>query len=480
MKALFIHIKRAFLEVYGFHGFDYTEHHATTATDNGPYEGEKLSFILVFFSFLGLPTRPSHLDRHDSPLDDQFSICRTEQKPIYSPKLSLLQVARNFIGGWVPIREHGEWVWTEKKRWQIVALPVKIGIILPLNIIGVPFQFALNLIKIITELSPSLIVDAAKMAYKELHKIAKIVYSYEKLGYLSIIPALLLGVAALAVKVIILALNVIKKLGIAFSSPEKSAKMAFVYGRKFILRSRNKESVDDFAFAMGVFLAFVSILTSAILWSIFLPVALGAIGSYIPAVLQVVNTVLHLPLISSCYALVHAGLLHLGTLLSTASTLGGTIMTLAGWIGVQFSIEFMLVCSTFALLMTPICAILARVVDDLSNRWHQWDSKTGILSSFFAIFSSKGQRIDINLKPLLQKISIQPLKTHAKTTVSEESLNRVDSLKLVVQTAEDLERLNTARADSAAIETSLSFADRPPISTDLIQSQHQLGPQNNH
>ena len=372
IKALWRHIKLAYLAVYGFDGYDITKHKVTTAKGSGPYEGVLLPFGLVLASFLGLPSRASHLDRYDAALPSTSAF--THSKPNYSPSLSLLQIARNFIGGWIPIREHGEWKWTEKKRWQVLALPFKIGIILPLKLATLPFKLALNILKLCTELLPALAVDAFKMTYEGLHQLARSVYAEERLGHLKILPALLLGLAALAVRLLVVALNIVKKVGIALTSPEKSAKMAFVYGRKSVLDVMKRESAEDIAFAAGVFLGFVSILTSAILWAIFLPVALSALVAYVPAVLQAVTWILHFPVVATSFGAIKGALLSVGTFLGTASTFGGAIGSVASLIGLEVASSVVLLASAFALLAVPLCAILSRIFDDLSNGWARWNS----------------------------------------------------------------------------------------------------------
>jgi hypothetical protein len=141
-------LTKAYLVTYGFDGFDHTTSEIVFAENNAEnrrlsdtYQKQDFSTWVLIASFLGLPTRPSR--------------AAADAKPV--TELGIVQLARNFIGGWEPMFEKGQLVWTEKKVWQwILLFPIKFPIILLLKIISVPFKFALNVLKLFTEWLPAI------------------------------------------------------------------------------------------------------------------------------------------------------------------------------------------------------------------------------------------------------------------------------------------------------------------------------------
>ncbi len=371
IKAVLTHFKEDFLAVYGFDGFEITAHKATADIEVRPYRGTLLPLGLVICSFLGLPTRAAHFTRHDPlQLNPKTNL---PYEPNYSPNFDFLQLLRNFIGGWVIIRDKRNWQWTPKKKAQIILLPFKIFVILPVKIIAVPCKFFLNILKLFTELLPTVCVDGLRTAYKSLFKLAIKVFDYKKAAGLNILPAILIGLASVAVICVFVLMNIVKKIGIAWTSPEKSARMAFNYGRKFILGlSEDSETNEDVAFAFGVILGFVSIIATAISWAIFLPLTLATLSTYFPALIQAVIWVLQFPLISTAFAALQSSLLSLGTFLGTSVTFGWIVSSLATLIGVQVSTVVLIASTAVAFIAPPITAIISRLAEGFSNSWARW------------------------------------------------------------------------------------------------------------
>lgn len=395
------HIEEAFDETYEFDGLSITQRPLRSASKlsdkepddelNNPEDEETLSQIFAYLSpIFGLPTRDV-LKSGDS------------WKSLFK------QLGKNLIGGW----DSSPDISFKKKVWQWVVSPVKVLIILPLKILGFPLKLLLNFMKVFTEFLPLLIssVTAHGMgwALKTLHRLSEedspidtaielplLPLAVEKsprwIVYLKIVGLfplyLLLGTVHIVFRIITLA-------GKALTSPEKSARMAFAYGRELNITVFGDSKMG---IGLGRFLsnvvgglgAVISIGITATLWLLTFPLLISAIVSAFPILLQAITWVSQLPpvlatmtwiaqtpLLTTSLGAVQGGLATMGLALSAA--FGPAISSLAGLIGLKLSVGILAAGTTLGLITAPITIILSRVADELSNAWARpWPSNLKI------------------------------------------------------------------------------------------------------
>jgi hypothetical protein len=330
-------------------------------------------------SFFGLPTRP---------------IVDPDNAAIVTPKLSFKQLMKNFIGGWIPLyhynkQEQRVWDLNGKAIWQLIAILVKIFIILPLKILGVFVKTSINILKLFTEFLPMILFPFVKKLIGIINAIIIFIPSMigaaligagtvigsrpikillYGLGALFLLPVVALNLVSMAINY---ALRIITIVGRAITSPEKSARMALAYGREL----KGEIFGVKVGNIVGVLGAAISMAISIVAWTIAFPLAIGAIVSVFPVVLQAVAWVANLPVvgafISSAYgSLQGAGMAVGAALQPVLGTLFGPVIGLISTaLGLHLSAAAFAVGTTLGLLLAPVSAIVSRVADELSNWW---------------------------------------------------------------------------------------------------------------
>ena len=399
IPSVSLFMKRAFLATFGVDGYDLTTSkiaYADTDEDNEAkaYHGNFPQTGLLIASFFGLPTRPSATDVDEvvdqkntvsaSPktgtiiplADSPFNIVVTDEyrsresdhsadtsstKSI-TPVLTGWQLFWNFIGGWTSLRdENGTWKPKTPKMWlNIFTLPIKLCIIFPLKLVAVVFKFLLNTLKLVTEFLPLILTY---LSFTLAHWLALNTEALEKRSDWRKVLAFPLAILSLAAFALHIATRVLFLVGRAFSSPEKSARMAFAYGREL-------KAGKFFPIVLGVLGAFISISITAALWAITLPLAIGAVAHYFPVVLNAVTWMVQLPVVTTTLSALHGAL---GTAVSFLGTVFSPLLTpLSGLMGLQISAAVVTLGVTVAVLAAPLLAILSKVGDKLSDMWALW------------------------------------------------------------------------------------------------------------
>jgi hypothetical protein len=359
-----------------------------------------------------------------------------EEDYLYTPQYSLLQLLRNLIGGWNPIKEtiagekqieveaeqtideidkDGNPIldasgqpkkvtaqakemqqrkasfylrrWTEKKVFLFALAVIRVPLFVAFNLLTWPFRFVRNILKLVTEvLLPVaslylLLFDCAFLS-DHLNDLGSDILKKGLSGHLLWqIPSFgLLGLLTLGVGILQYAITLICRAGLAFTSPLKSALLAYNSG-VLILGEDNTEGVfSRFVGGLGFVL---SMALSATLWAIALPLALGALVAAVPALLTPIAALSQSPFIAT--ALAWLTQLPLVATVSTAfgtafgvvggaltATFGAAIGYLGAFVGVavpQVVLAFSLIMST---VIMPTLTLVTWGVEALSNALMRW------------------------------------------------------------------------------------------------------------
>lgn len=322
----------SFLKTYGFDGYVPSTTHITMA--NGAentfdsLNDDESYFLLpwVILNFFGIPSRPG---------EDYW------------------QIIRNFFGGWDSLWPFGFTI-EGKRFWNILALPFKLGVILPLKLIGIPFKLALNIVKLFTEFLPELIVNYTGLAVLLL---AQDPNADSMPGLIA--NLILRFLVILLVAIVHYAARIVSVLGTAFTSPEKSARDAWEFGRSL--------DVPVLGTIFGALGAAISIAITTLLWTIALPFAVNQILVLIPQLVPLLTTISQWPIVSSClnmaqgiYSVLPAAFSTVGSALSTA-------------FGVSINSLVLTVTVSIATIGGLATAIGGRITDTLSNAWTHWE-----------------------------------------------------------------------------------------------------------
>ncbi len=373
-------MKTRFVKAIGFDGYNPITNLITSADgETVEYTGSSIPFWLMLASFLGLPSRPETVVNG-------------------VPQFSGWQLLRNLFGVWNPVKEtlsnengtlsFHQKRWTEKKIVQMVALLVKILVIFPLKLALIPFKLMLNLVKLITEmLIPTFSGTILALSLLTGGYTLKLASIAKEKGWLSglvlSIPILILGALTAALTVIQYGTMLAVRAGLALTSPYLSARLAFSLGYRLTIGKPDSLLQKSISSIMGVLGVAVSLTLTAVLWTITLPLALGALTTAIPSLLSAItwvsqssvvastlSWVSQFPLIINSMNLLSGLFGTIGTALTAA--FGSTIATLASLIHVQIPLMVITVGTTLGLLAVPTAALLSRVADAFSTLWVTW------------------------------------------------------------------------------------------------------------
>ena len=352
-------LRALFLWIYGFDGLKLSSLEVIYPDITGN-SGKKLNLHeplsngLFLTAFLGLPSRPTAMP---------------DGKGNYYPELSIKQLFTNFIGGWDFDQN------TPRAKFILGALVFPKFIIALVKIFTLPFKILINVIKLFTEFLPFLLRILIQVPMTVLIVYTLLMFRAQRSLFFKIPVVILLGFFALIFGVIEHALKIIFMLGSALTSPERSARLAFENARRL--------KIQWLGYTLGLVNSVFSVLVSAVLWTIMLPLAVGTLITLFPALLPVISSLLHLPFIANTVAWISQSALFVSSAsgISTALTtigsflgtvFGYTVVTLAGLVGVNVSIAVMVFGMAVGALTAPIAILLTAATDWLSNRWASW------------------------------------------------------------------------------------------------------------
>lgn len=459
----------AFIETYEADGLDISDGTPVTAPDIS--EAAKHSSTLTkifscFITFIGLPDRLQWFEADAS---------NKRKKNIHYYGMSLIQLGKNLIGGWDSRSDISK----EKKVWQYVSLPFKIFVVLPIKLITFPLKLVLNILKLFTEYLPLLI---SKLIARSIVSVKSVLESSERnyshtgaykplenrdhnpsedflpkeipvyvlasgFKYWLVTVGLLISIFALGA--LHYAFRIINLLGRAVTSPAKSIRMAFAFGREL-----NGKFTGTL---VGLLLAGLSLTITTALWFIALPLSISAIATYIPVLFQAITWVTHLPIVVNFVSwlqqipllMTSAGMINgvLSSLGLTLTTIFGPVLSsLAGFVGVKLSLDLMLITSALCVIAAPLCVSFSLINDKLSNLWATWQN-SGPFTKLFSFFNRSKNKSDTDDESefLLRSESDNgvPLEPSSKLRGLTDQLNED------ISQSEDSDELATQKAQAA-------------------------------
>ncbi len=367
-KEFTVFVKLFLLELFGFDGYNSIEEKAYAA--NGQYkiiDPTLVGWGILLASVFGLPNRPGSINQSGKPILTATQLLFT-----------------NWVGGWTLTLNVKTWTLS-----QFLELPIKFLIILPINIIRVPINIVISIIKTFT-LIPSLIIATILVVNSFLpielstrlitskHPWAK--YIRKNLDYIVLIAMFLSFIItiplALAQYVAVWAVRISELL----TTPAISASKAFALGRSLKI-SRFGPTVEKWISNIAGVLGWgLSITLSAILLTLILPLVFSAITTVFPAIVPAIASFTHLSVISASIAWVSQFPVVMGTF-TAASNLFATVGTALGvafgpmitpvatLLGFQISTMAMTVGTTLGMLGTAVIIAGNYIVDGASDLW---------------------------------------------------------------------------------------------------------------
>ncbi|MBX9586676.1 MAG: hypothetical protein K2X50_05400 [Gammaproteobacteria bacterium] len=367
-------LKAAILKAYGFDGYNrVTNKYITARGEEYSYKDHAFNKLLHTVGFFGFPNRADNREttKNKAKLDNE-----TEEKEYPTafnfPKLSVTQFLLNFVGGWhrdrIIIDENKKLKGIRaNKAIKLIQIPASFFkvVIFALKWATFPFKFALNLVKFITEVFPTLISDATAqgIGYQVRLIDENNKADEDAKGYI-IGNVALIGFLGL----IYLPFKIAAIVGTALTSPAISAELAFATGRSFKIDNRPwATSILGITFgSIGIAL---SIGLTIALWSLGIPLVVGGAMTFAPAFFTpIVTWFLQLPLIGTTIGMIHGSLIPLSSVIGAAFTPYITAITGLA-VGLQIPAEAIALGATLAVLVAPSASFLSFVAGKLSDYW---------------------------------------------------------------------------------------------------------------
>ena len=359
-------LQGSFLKTFGFDGYE------STSTELMDAEGEQYSydqgdglsaqfptvpFSLALMTFLGFPTR-----LHEGRAN-----------------LGVREIIRNLFGGWDNLNngKSESWFWwfnpknytfEGKRLWNVIFFPIKL-VIFALKLATLPLKFALNVLKLITEFLPEVILNYSAILFGGAAS-TLLVLHYDT--NITLPRKIFTGVLAALFFIITAPIHYAARLfalvGTAATSPEKSVRMAWNYGRA--LNSR-----------LGYVFAFIgtaiSIVLTATLWAITFPLVFAKVLVLFPALAPLVTSMAQWPIVAKTLVYLNGAATLVAGTVPAAFSLAATAISTA--FGVSVSAMTLAVATTVAIIVAPVASIASRAMDALSNLWTKWQTNAPLL-----------------------------------------------------------------------------------------------------
>jgi hypothetical protein len=348
--------KQALLMTYPPDGYDLRNHHITDSDGKTlPYDGRQSFWRLILSSFFGLPNRPMFYSN--------------SKRKYHDLKLTIGHILLNFFGGW----DFNDSTSTEKNIAQTLGIIVKISLIFPIKVLTLVPKIALNILKIFTELLPTYASFLCAYAYRQ----AFFNRRETKNIHLQRLNKLFMGGASF----LHLIAKTLSLIGRALTSPKTSAMLAVAYAHEI------KGTV--FGIRTGTILGFIaaalSVMVSASLWAMIIPLAISAAFVYLPnlitAIAQTLGLISTLPVIAPTLSLLHGTISVIFTALSTI--FAPIVIPLSNLLSIPVSAAMLAVGAGYGVFLTTIGTLGSAIADYLSNAWVCWHTGgpiTGFLS----------------------------------------------------------------------------------------------------
>ncbi len=353
------YVKQLLLDIFGFDGYNAIEKKGLAVDGNyQTIDSTRVGWGILFSSLFGLPNRPKSINKSG--------------KPILTATQLLLT---NWVGGWTLSLNSKTWTLS-----QFLELPIKFLIILPINIIRVPINIAISIIKIIT-LAPSRILAKVLIDLDMVLLVwfSTLLASEQNLaikgigGFILLIPTIATAILQYAAVWAV-------RLAELLTTPAISASKAFALGRSLKISRFGPTAEKWISNIMGVIGWGLSVTLSAILLTLILPLVFSAITTLFPAIVPAIASFTHLSVISASIAWVSQFPVVMGTF-TAASNLFATVGTALGvafgpmitpvatMLGLQISTMAMTVGTTLGMLGTGVIIAGNYIVDGASYLW---------------------------------------------------------------------------------------------------------------
>ena len=439
-------LQGAFLKTFGFDGYESSSTELVDGRgkqhsyDNYNINSSKyptVPFSLAIMTFLGFPTRLNGRAEHH--------VSETKAN------LGLREIIRNLFGGWNSLnnglsKSAQTWHWWAhwknytfegKRLWNIIFFPIKL-VIFAVKLVTLPLKFALNVLKLVTEFLPEVILNYSGDWFgRASSSLLKLHYEHAPL-LLKVIKGIGLALAFLITAPIHYAARLLVLVGTAATSPEKSARMAWNYGRA--LNSR-------FGYIFGFIGAAISIALTATLWAIAFPLVFAKALVLFPSLAPLVTSIAQWPIIAKTLAYINGAATLVAGTVPAAFSLAATAISTA--FGVTVSAMTLAVATTLAIIVAPVASIASRVMDGLSNVWTKWPARSPLLI----------ENRDKEEESVL-RIAAQTVKSAAKSLVpSSRAAGHASSLYARLEDAESAE--SSAHSAAKHVEASPYYAQTP-------------------
>ena len=287
--------------------------------------------------------------------------------------LGVREIVRNLFGGWDslisdPLTEDaGSWTFRGKRLWNVLLLPIKF-VIFAIKLLTIPLKFMLNVLKLFSEFLPEVILNYSGFLFGRVSSSFLILhYSNEGPGF-KIVVGIITALIFIVTTPIHYAARLLALVGTALTSPEKSARMAWNYGRA--LNSR-------WGYVFAFIGAALSVTLSATLWAIALPFVFAEALVLIPALGPIVAGIAQWPIVVSTLTYINGAATLVAGTLPAAFSLAATALSSA--FGVAVTATTLAVATTVAFIVAPVASIVSRILDVLSNAWTKWGADAPLL-----------------------------------------------------------------------------------------------------
>jgi hypothetical protein len=354
-------VKGAFWKAIGFDGYEST---STLLTDaKGKKHGFKASTRWhALFTFLGFPTR-FHSDADGKAQYDWRAFFRNALggwESLYNRDLIGNRFSRTSVW-WLNPRNY---TFEGKRFWNFILLVTGVKLVIAaFHLAAVPFRLARNVLKLVTEVLPQVLLQYSGTWYGLSASIFPSLY-YGGTG-LTRRTKVLRGIFAALIFIVSAPIHHIARIwalvGAIVTSPEKSAREAWRYG--LALDSR-------LGIVFATLGAATSIALTAIFWALTFPLVFAKALVLFPALAPVVTSIAQLPIVARTLAFINGTAVLVAGTLPAAFSLAATAISTA--FGVTVSATTLAVATTAAFIAAPVAVIATRLADELSNAWTRW------------------------------------------------------------------------------------------------------------
>lgn len=391
-----------------------SETNTTLIHDSVRDEIEYSEILDRFIIFFGLPSRKVKTEIHYNSKDEDHPTYFNDKEIETFYTIWPSQLLKNMIGGW----DSPSVISTEKRILQWIFLCVKIPLILPIKLLTLLPKFFLNCNKLFTEFFPLVAKRFSAHAFawmclkffdtKHYKFIGSSKPSKTTTGLYYLYKFLMvIGIHSIVFAYFFFRTTAI--LGRAITSPLKSMKMAFRYGRMLQISVFGQHTIFIISLLTGTIGLCLSLSITIITWSIIFPLIFATLSAYsIDIARLVLFVVAKLTSVLNSFSLGHALIMltqstyaSLGQFLLV--TFGSVIANAATYLfGVKLSTSFILHFSFIGAISAIIAPALSQVADGLSNLWVTWKGK-GLFTNLLESIKRGIETFKVDDNPRLQQ-----------------------------------------------------------------------------